>query len=305
LKDGIIIRGRFNKKGYDKTSGYRINDVPGAGITTTLSGYNQYPEKVQHSTLSGYNEYPERVEVVPGMGAPIPVNPVNHFESSIITPVITTVNPKKTFEVNTLLTVIPEKFEDELASMLKNIVQGSLSLTKAQREYSFTEIPLSTFKEYLSDSNKIQQDINYLIDSGYVIRNNYYDYNEGRCKGYKIAEEYVSPKVGITITNPRINAKIKDKIKEMRKKKEKNLELQQKQFFKTFKIKHDELGEAYQWEPQSVAGMLMCNRCNSMWVGLLLTIAYFVLPKPYTVALCAPLAISAIVMLIYLRKEGY
>ena len=125
LKDGIIIRGRFNKKGYDKTSWYRINDVPGAGITTTLSGYNQYPEKVQHSTLSGYNEYPERVEVVPGMGAPIPVNPVNHFESSVITPVITPVNQE-------LLEKIERIFDYNLASIVKCFVEGT-SLTRIQR----------------------------------------------------------------------------------------------------------------------------------------------------------------------------
>jgi hypothetical protein len=112
--------------------------------------------------------------------------------------------------------------------------------TKAQKEYSFTEIPLASFKEYLLDNTKIQEDINFLVDAGYVIRNNYYNYNEGRCKGYKIAEEYVSKKVTVTITNPKINAKIKAKFKEMRKRKEKNLELQQQQFYKTFKINHND-----------------------------------------------------------------
>lgn len=109
--------------------------------------------------------------------------------------------------------------------------------TQVQREYSFTEIPLSQFKEYLGKAEHIQEDINFLVDAGYIIRNNYYNYNEGRCKGYKIASEYVSKKVGVTITNPKINAKIKSKIIEMQNKKEKNLELQQQQYYKTFKIK--------------------------------------------------------------------
>jgi len=135
LKNDVIIRGRYNAKGYDKTNWYRLNPILPESITYTPIEYNLSPNRVQPYPPIEYNLSSNRVQPIPQESIPIPVNPVNHFESSDITPVITPVNPKKKFEVDNILKLLPEKFEDELAYMLKNIVQGPFSLTNSQREY--------------------------------------------------------------------------------------------------------------------------------------------------------------------------
>jgi len=108
--------------------------------------------------------------------------------------------------------------------------------TKSQREYCFSEIPQVAFRQFLGDNNNVNEDLNYLIDEGYIIRNNHYDVNLGKCKAYKIASEYLSKKVAVTISNKNINKKIGIALRDIRKAKVKNLDFQKSKYYKNFKI---------------------------------------------------------------------
>lgn len=109
-----------------------------------------------------------------------------------------------------------------------------------QKLYGFSQIPMSVFKKLLPSSNHLLEDMNYLIDNKFLIRNEWYDYQRGTSKGYKIAEEYLSKTVGVTIQNPKINKRIKDEKDNMRERRVKNLAFQKSKYYKTFNIKYAE-----------------------------------------------------------------
>ena len=109
-----------------------------------------------------------------------------------------------------------------------------------QKLYGYSEIPMCVFKKLLPTSNHLIEDMNFLIDNKFIIRNEWYNYLQGKSKGYKIAEEYLSKTVGIVIQNPKINKRIKDGKDSMREKTVKNLAFQKSKYYKTFNIKYAE-----------------------------------------------------------------
>jgi hypothetical protein len=96
LKNGVIIKGCFNKKNYDRTGWYRIN--PNPPIKETLSpnsgnGFTEIQETLSRNTGNGYTEIQE-MDLL-NNGTPIPVSiSVNHsVKNSVSTSVNPPVNP--------------------------------------------------------------------------------------------------------------------------------------------------------------------------------------------------------------------
>jgi biotin operon repressor len=72
LKTGVLIKGVFNKKGFDRTGWYRIN--PNSPIGETIS-----PNEIDHSTLKDISITPDRINGSNLTGGTIPINlSINH-----------------------------------------------------------------------------------------------------------------------------------------------------------------------------------------------------------------------------------
>ncbi len=104
-----------------------------------------------------------------------------------------------------------------------------------QNTYGFTEIAKAQFKELLPSSDNLHDDIEFLIDSGYILRNDFYTIGK-KSKSYKICSEYLGKTQGITITNKNINKRILKQIQKAREIKAKRLEFAQSEYFKSFRI---------------------------------------------------------------------
>lgn len=111
---------------------------------------------------------------------------------------------------------------------------------KTQKAYGFVQIPYSVFINYIPNNNIIKLDIDYLVDNGIIIRNNWFDYNNGEARGYKIAKEYLSSVVKVFISDMKINKRIHDYHLEQREKREKNVQFLKTDFYTSFKIKYQE-----------------------------------------------------------------
>jgi hypothetical protein len=85
LRSGVLIKGNYNKKGYDKTNWYRINPTLPERITYPPTEGN-LPSK------RGYGDTPvEGMHILPE-GVPIPVNPINLSINKNINQTISTEN---------------------------------------------------------------------------------------------------------------------------------------------------------------------------------------------------------------------
>jgi hypothetical protein len=107
--------------------------------------------------------------------------------------------------------------------------------TDLQKRYGYAEIAKAQFKELIPSSDYLQEDLNFLIELGIVMRNEFYRIKD-QCKRYKIASEYLGKQVGILIEDNNINRRIKKQIQGYRRRKVKNLEFAKSGYFKTFKI---------------------------------------------------------------------
>ena len=91
LKDGIIIKGVFNKKGYDRTSWYRVNPFP------------QIKEMISSNQVNPFTQIKEMD--IPKSSTPIPVSTsvIVDVKTSVIPPV----NPveDRLKELNELITI--------------------------------------------------------------------------------------------------------------------------------------------------------------------------------------------------------
>jgi hypothetical protein len=125
LKNGVIIKGCFNKKNYDRTGWYRIN--PNPPIKETLSpnsgnGFTEIQETLSRNTGNGYTEIQE-MDLL-NNGTPIPVSiSVNHsVKNSVSTSVNPPVNPSvEELEAEERGKKILEEFElkKELQTIIK------------------------------------------------------------------------------------------------------------------------------------------------------------------------------------------
>jgi len=61
-------------------------------------------------------------------------------------------------------------------------------------------------------------------------------------------------------------------------------------------VKRDGNGDNYGTNNFAVG--VACQWCNSIWIGVALTVAYYVLSKQITVLICLPLAFSAVAIIV-------
>jgi len=108
--------------------------------------------------------------------------------------------------------------------------------SRAQREYTYTAIPKSEFQKYIAKTDYLNDALNFLIENKFIIRNDWYDYKAGKCKGYKIASEYLGDRTKVTIQNDNINKRIEAEMEEIKNRKVKNLDFEKSEYYKTFKI---------------------------------------------------------------------
>ena len=107
--------------------------------------------------------------------------------------------------------------------------------TDLQKKYGFAEIPMSTFKQLLPANDNLQKDMNYLVENGFIRRNEFYV--KGIIpKSYKIPSEYLGNSIKVKILNKNINKRIHNQILAYQNQKAKNLEFAQTEYFKNFKI---------------------------------------------------------------------
>lgn len=116
-----------------------------------------------------------------------------------------------------------------------------------QKFYGYTEISKAQFKELLPSSDNLQDDIEFLIDRGYILRNDFYTIGK-KSKSYKICSEYLGKTVGVIINNKNINNRIMKQIQRAREIKAQRLEFAQSEYFKNFKINVKGAMEAVQMQ---------------------------------------------------------
>jgi hypothetical protein len=104
-----------------------------------------------------------------------------------------------------------------------------------QKQYGYAEIPRAAFLKTIPDPHNVKNGIDYLIDKGIIMRNDYFIYGQ-KAKGYKISQEYLGSKIFVEITCPKMNNRIKKEKLSIRKNRVQNLEYQKSKYYKTFKI---------------------------------------------------------------------
>ena len=93
--------------------------------------------------------------------------------------------------------------------------------TDLQKKYGFAEIPMSTFKQLLPANDNLQKDMNYLVENGFIRRNEFYV--KGIIpKSYKIPSEYLGNSIKVKILNKNINKRIHNQILAYQNQKAKN-----------------------------------------------------------------------------------
>lgn len=126
--------------------------------------------------------------------------------------------------------------KDNLYTILDLIIRKEIYYkNEKQNTYGFTEIPKAQFKELLPSSDNLHDDIEFLIDRGYILRNDFYTIGK-KSKSYRIGSKYLGKTQDVTITNKNINKRILRQIQKAREIKAKRLEFAQSEYFKSFKI---------------------------------------------------------------------
>jgi DNA-binding transcriptional ArsR family regulator len=156
LKTGVLIKGVFNKKGFDRTGWYRVNP-------STLTGETIPPNETQHTTLKDKSIPPNRVNGTTSTGGTIPVSPpvkqnVKQTGSHSVNP---PVNPSVELSVEDKQNVIPviksSKAPEWIIELLLTLITGGLNdLTKLNKE------ELKSNKHFFNKIGVIQPILNQL-----------------------------------------------------------------------------------------------------------------------------------------------
>ncbi|KAF2520063.1 hypothetical protein E0W68_02245 [Flavobacterium salilacus subsp. salilacus] len=112
-----------------------------------------------------------------------------------------------------------------------------------QKQYGYCEIARASFLKFIPDPHNVKAAIDYLVEQGYIMRNDFFVYGV-KAKGYKVSKEYLGTKVAVEITDPKMNIRIKKEKLSLRKKRVTNLEFQKSRYYKTFKINENEALQA-------------------------------------------------------------
>ena len=132
--------------------------------------------------------------------------------------------------------------------------------SELQKVYGYTEISLEQFKELLPTSNNLNDDINFLIDKGFIRRNDFYTIGI-KPKSYKISSEYMGKSFPVKINNDNINKRIANQIARNKRLKVKRLEFVKSEYFKNFKIDVEGANKAILDNATNEINLL-CKRLN-------------------------------------------
>jgi|GEM_PF-3025831 hypothetical protein len=134
------------------------------------------------------------------------------------------------------LDLITYKRKDNLYTIIDLIHRKEIYYkTDLQKKYGFTQISKKQFKQLIPSSDNLQQDLQFLIDKGLILKNKYYVSGK-ESQRYKIPSEYLGARVGLTITNKNINNRIWKQILAAKRRRVKSLEFAKTEYFKTFKL---------------------------------------------------------------------
>jgi hypothetical protein len=129
-----------------------------------------------------------------------------------------------------------------------------------QKIYGYTEISKEQFKELLPSSDNLNDDINFLVDNGFIRRNDFYTIGI-KPKSYKISSEYMGKSLPVKITNDNINNRIAKQIIRNKRLKVKRLEFVKSEYFKNFKIDVEGANKAI-LDKATQEIKLLCKRLN-------------------------------------------
>ena len=155
VKNNILIKDKFNKKGFDKTNWYRVNTSPPEVLSKHRSSTIVVPQKCDDSTAEVPSIVPQRYGVSTAEVRPIPVNPVSPINQSVNHSVNPTVNAGVEVTEENLKKLIQQ---DNLDKNIFQVVYGLLQKTK-------DEYNLSPIEKYDMLTNKQRKQIEYKLNS--------------------------------------------------------------------------------------------------------------------------------------------
>jgi hypothetical protein len=128
------------------------------------------------------------------------------------------------------------KREDDLFVIIDLIYRKEMYYkSDYQDRFGFTEISQQQFKELIPSSDGLNNALNFLIENGLLLRNDYYQI-KAKSKSYRIPAEYLSKTVPVEITDHKINRRIQKQFEAIREVKLNSLKFAQSRYYKCFKI---------------------------------------------------------------------
>jgi hypothetical protein len=137
LKDGVLVKGCFNKRNNDRTGWYRINPNPPTREVLsriTGNGYTEKRDTLSRNTGNGYTEKRDMDVLDDGTPLPVSISVSHSVKNSVSTPVNPPVNPSVE-DLNIVLNLIRQnKFKTEeeriIAYAEKNRIEKELKKNK-------------------------------------------------------------------------------------------------------------------------------------------------------------------------------
>lgn len=128
------------------------------------------------------------------------------------------------------------KRKDDLYCIIDLIYRKQINYkTELQKIYGYVEISRKVFKNLIPNDTNLSNGLNFLIESKILLINKHYQPGVF-CKSYKIAPDFLSKKVAVTISDKNINKRIDVMQIDSKKFFDKQLEFSQTNYFSTFKI---------------------------------------------------------------------
>lgn len=138
------------------------------------------------------------------------------------------------------------KRKDDLYCVIDTIYRRQIYFkTELQKNYGFIEIPRASFQKLIPKPNYVKNAIDFLIEQGIILCNDYFVRGVS-AKKYKIKTEYLGSKIGVEITDVKINTRIKKIKMDKRKIRVKNMEFAKSKYFKNFRIDYAGASHAIQ-----------------------------------------------------------
>lgn len=136
----IIIRGCYNKKGFDRTGWYRPNNnlkdethvPPNRVQAAPAKGVSNHPNRVQAAPSQGVSNHPNRVDGAPSQGGPIPISQSIYSLKEKTTSHTSIRSNMQNVEL--ILDAIKTNIKNEELQYLTNMLVTGGDLTRKQKE---------------------------------------------------------------------------------------------------------------------------------------------------------------------------